>query len=168
MAKVVWVTSSPSDRWKNCPSKGKRFLKDSSQNFTASVREAWKSHVAKAAQKYLVVGGVSALIELLIFAFFLYGIDQHYLVSGSLSFLLATAANYFLSVRFVFGTGRRARNQRIFLLYLVSAIGIIFNLGALAIGIDLFGMHEMAAKILATGAVFGWNFAARYYFVFQK
>ena len=143
-------------------------MKDSSQSLTTSVREAWKSDVAKAAQKYLLVGGVSALLEWSIFAFFLYGMEQHYLISGALSFLFATAANYFMSVRFVFGTGRRARNQRILLLYLVSAIGIIFNLGVLAIGIDLIGMHEMAAKILATGAVFGWNFAARYYFVFQK
>ena len=143
-------------------------MKDSSQSLATSVREAWKSDVAKAAQKYLLVGGVSALLEWSIFAFFLYGMEQHYLISGALSFLFATAANYFMSVRFVFGTGRRARNQRILLLYLVSAIGIIFNLGVLAIGIDLIGMHEMAAKILATGAVFGWNFAARYYFVFQK
>ena len=143
-------------------------MKDSSQSLTTAVLEAWKSDVAKAAQKYLLVGGVSALLEWSIFAFFLYGMEQHYLISGALSFLFATAANYFMSVRFVFGTGRRARNQRILLLYLVSAIGIIFNLGVLAIGIDLIGMHEMAAKILATGAVFGWNFAARYYFVFQK
>ena len=128
----------------------------------------WRSDVAIAAQRYFLVGGVSAIMEWSIFAFFLYGMDQHYLISGALSFLLATAANYFLSVRFVFGTGRRARNQRIFLLYVVSAIGIIFNLSVLAIGIDLVSMHEMAAKILATAAVFGWNFAARYYFVFQK
>lgn len=128
----------------------------------------WRSDFAIAAQRYFLVGGVSAIMEWSIFAFSLYGMDQHYLISGALSFLLATAANYFLSVRFVFGTGRHARNQRIFLLYLVSAIGIIFNLIVLAIGIDLVGMNEMAAKILATAAVFGWNFAARYYFVFQK
>ena len=122
----------------------------------------------KAARKYFLVGGVSAIIEWTFFAIFLYWLDQHYLVSGTFSFLIATAANYFLSVRFVFGTGRRSRNQRIFLLYLVSAIGIVLNLGVLAVGIDLLGMHEMAAKIVATGAVFGWNFAARYFFVFQK
>ena len=98
----------------------------------------------------------------------LFGLDQHYLVSGTISFLFATAANYFMSVRFVFGIGRCTRNQRIFLLYLVSAIGIVFNLGVLAVGIDLLGMHEMASKVVATGAVFGWNFMARYYFVFQK
>jgi putative flippase GtrA len=143
-------------------------LKDSSQPLATSARDFWRSDVMKAARKYFLVGGVSAIIEWTFFAIFLYWLDQHYLVSGTFSFLIATAANYFLSVRFVFGTGRRSRNQRIFLLYLVSAIGIVFNLGVLAVGIDLLGMHEMAAKIVATGAVFGWNFAARYFFVFQK
>ena len=98
----------------------------------------------------------------------LYWLDQHYLISGAFSFLFATAANYCLSVRYVFGTGRRPRGHRIFLLYLVSVIGIAFNLGGLAIGIEFLGMHDMAAKVVATGAVFGWNFAARYFFVFQK
>ena len=120
-----------------------------------------------AARKYFYVGGVSAVLELSIFAIFLYSLEQHYLVSGTSSFILATALNYFLSVKFVFGPGRRARSHRIILLYLVSAIGIGFNLGVLAIGIDFLGIHEMLAKILATGAVFGWNFIARYYFVFQ-
>ena len=143
-------------------------MKDSSQIGPTSTRFAWTSDVMKAAQKYFLVGGLSALLEWALFALFLYGLEQHYLISGALSFLLATAANYFLSVRFVFGTGRRARYQRIFLLYLVSAIGIAFNLGILAVGIDEIGMHEMAAKILATAAIFGWNFAARYYFVFEK
>ena len=98
----------------------------------------------------------------------LYWLDQHYLISGVCSFVFATAANYYLSVQYVFGTGRRPRGQRIFLLYFVSAIGIVFNLGVLSIGIDVLGMHEMASKVVATGAVFGWNFAARYYFVFRK
>ena len=124
--------------------------------------------MVKAARKYFLVGGVCALLEWSIFAFFLYGLEQHYLISGTLSFLLGTAANYFLSVRFVFGTGLRARNERIALLYLVSVIGIAFNLTVLAIVIDLIGLHEMVAKVLATGAVFGWNFVARYYYVFRK
>lgn len=103
-----------------------------------------------------------------IFASLLYGVELHYLVSGTISFLVSTGVNYYLSVRFVFGEGRRARNERIFLLYLVSTMGIIANLGVLAIGIEVVGLHEMTAKIFATTAVFGWNFLSRYYFVFQK
>ncbi len=143
-------------------------MKESNHLRTIALRKLRESNLAIAARRYFLVGGISAVLEWAIFAFFLYVIDHHYLISGVFSFLLATAANYFLSVRFVFGTGRRARTQRIFLLYLVSAIGIVFNLGVLIIGIDLIGMHEMAAKIVATCSVFGWNFAARYFFVFQK
>ena len=43
--------------------------------------------------------------------------------------------------------------QRIFLLYLVSVIGIAFNLGVLSLGIDVLEMHAMATKVLATSAV---------------
>ncbi len=143
-------------------------MNDSRKPLSVSLRDFWRSEVLKAAKKYFLVGVVSALLEWSIFAFLLYSLEQHYLISGTLSFLLATAANYFLSVRFVFGTGRRARNERIALLYLVSAIGIGFNLTVLAIGIDLIGLHEMVAKVVATGAVFGWNFVARYYYVFRK
>ncbi len=132
------------------------------------LREIWRSDVSTAAKRYFVVGGISALIEWAIFALLLFWMDQHYLIAGASSFILATAANYLLSVRYVFGTGRRPRGQRIILLYLVSAIGIAFNLGVLSLGIDVLEMHAMATKVLATGAVFGWNFAARYFFVFQK
>ncbi|MBT5648677.1 MAG: GtrA family protein [Rhodospirillaceae bacterium] len=124
--------------------------------------------LGRAVQKYLLVGGASALIEWALFAIAFYGLGLHHLVSGGLSFLLAVGVNYWLSVRFVFGTGRRARKQRIFLLYLVSAIGLGFNLIILEICISYLELNAMIAKIAATGMVLGWNFSARYYFIFQK
>lgn len=132
------------------------------------VRTFFNSDFGRAAQKYLLVGGASALIEWALFALGLYGFGFHYLLSGILSFLLAVGVNYYLSVRYVFGVGKRARNQRIFLLYLVSATGLAFNLGVLEIGISFLELNAMIAKIAATGMVFGWNFLARYFFVFQK
>lgn len=132
------------------------------------VRALLGSDVGRAAQRYLVVGGVSAIADWAIFALMLYGLDLHYLAAGTISFVLATGLNYFLSVRFVFGNGRRRRNERIFLLYMVSVIGVGFNLGLLSVGIDILGLHPMLSKMIATGMVLGWNFFARYYFVFQK
>ena len=126
------------------------------------------SDFGRAGLKYLLVGGVSALLEWALFALGLYGFGFHYLLAGTISFVLATAANYFLSIRFVFGTGRRSRRQRIILLYAVSSAGIVINLGFLTIGVDLLEIHPMLAKVFATGLVFGWNFALRYFLVFQK
>lgn len=134
----------------------------------SQAREFLQSDVARAAQKYLFVGGLSALIDWGFFAILLYIFGLHYLIAGIASFALATAANYFLSVRFVFGAGRRKRAERIFLVYVVSLIVLGFNLGILTIGIDILQTHEMVAKILATGLAFGLNFAGRYYFVFKK
>ena len=131
-------------------------------------RDFLKSDVAQAAQKYVVVGGLSALVDWGFFALFLYEFGQHYLIAGVISFILATGANYFLSVRFVFGVGGRKRAERIFLLYVVSFVGVAFNLGMLTVGIDILHTHEMVSKIAATGMALGWNFAGRYYFVFKK
>lgn len=126
-----------------------------------------RSDVGRAAMKYFLVGGVSALLEWSIFAAFRFGLDQHYLLSGTISFMLATGANYYLSIRFVFGTGSRKREARILLLYFISTVGLGFNLIVLLIGIDVLGAHDMVAKIFATAAVFAWNFIGRYYIVFK-
>ena len=114
--------------------------------------------LGRAVQKYLLVGGASALIDWALFAAAFYALGLHHLVSGGLSFLLAVGVNYWLSVRFVFGTGKRARNERIFLLYLVSAIGLGFNLSILEVCISYLDLNAMIAKIVATGMVLGWNF----------
>jgi putative flippase GtrA len=126
------------------------------------------SDIGRAARRYFVVGGVSALADWAVFALMLYVFELHYLLAATVSFILATALNYLLSVRYVFGNGRRDRNQRIFLLYAVSIVGVGFNLGLLTVGINFLDLHPMLSKVLATGAVFGWNFVARYYLVFQK
>ena len=133
-----------------------------------SATQFLRSDIGRAGQRYFLVGGSCALIEWIIFALILYGLDVHYLVSGVVSFGVSTAANYVLSVRFVFGTGRRSRPQRFVLLVAVSAVGVVFNLGLLMIGVDVLNIHPMIAKVFATGAVFGWNFLLRYFLVFQK
>ena len=133
-----------------------------------SATEFLRSDIGRAAQKYFVVGATCALIDWALFALLLYGLDVHYLLSGAISFFVSTGANYILSVRFVFGVGRRSRRQRILLLCAVRTAGIAFNLGLLGVGIGVLGVHPMIAKVFATGVVFGWNFLLRYFFVFQK
>lgn len=135
---------------------------------TSRIRAFLGSDISRAGQRYIVVGGVSALADWGIFVLALYGFDLHYLVAGTISFVFATALNYFLSARFVFGSGRRRRSERIFLLYMVSVIGVGFNLGLLSVGIDVLDLHPMVSKMIATSMVLGWNFFARYYFVFQQ
>lgn len=126
------------------------------------------SHIARSARKYFVAGGLCTIVDWGVFAALLYELHIHYLICGTISFLLATALNYFLSVRYVFGTARHSASRTVALIYIASAVGLAFNLGILSICIATFGLNAMLAKIIATGIVFAWNFSARYFYVFDR
>ena len=84
------------------------------------------------------------------------------------SFVISTTINYFLSIAYVFEHCKRSRRAVITLVYFVSLIGILVNLSVLSGLIEFIGLHEMLAKIAGTGTTFGWNFCARYYWIFDK
>ena len=118
--------------------------------------------------RYFIVGGICALTDWAVFAAIFYGTEVHYLIAGTISFVISTGVNYFLSVIYVFERGKRSRRSAITLVYIASGIGIIINLAVLGGLIEFMGLHAMLAKIAGTGATFGWNFCARYYWIFDK
>ena len=126
-----------------------------------------RSDIMRAAQKYIVAGGICALVDWGLFALFLYVLDLHYVLSGGVSFLLATALNYVLSVHFVFGASRRGARSAMALVYFVSAVGLAINLCVLSVGVDILGLHPMLMKMAASAIALFWNFLARYFYIFR-
>ena len=126
-----------------------------------------RSDIMRAAQKYVLAGGTCSLVDWGLFAFLLYVAELHYILCGAISFVLATALNYVLSVRFVFGASRRGARSAVALIYMVSTIGLGINIVILTIGVDLLGLHPMLTKILASGATLFWNFLVRYLYIFK-
>ena len=117
---------------------------------------------------YFAVGGTCAAMDWALFALFLYGADLYYLLSATISFVIATGVNYVLSVRYVFEIGRRSRRELIVLVYIASGVGILINLAVLSGLIEVVGLHPMLAKVVGTGSAFGWNFASRYFWIFER
>ncbi len=118
--------------------------------------------------RYFLVGGASALVDWAFFTIFLYVADLHYLLAGTASFIFATALNYVLSVRYVFKGGRYSRRAEITLVYIVSGISILINLGVLSGLVEFMAMHPLLAKIFGTASAFGWNFGTRYFWIFKR
>ncbi|NQU72421.1 MAG: GtrA family protein [Rhodospirillales bacterium] len=133
-----------------------------------SLRSLSRSDFGRKFCRYFLVGGASALVDWFFFSIFLYFADFHYLFAGTASFLFATAFNYVLTVRYVFDGGRFSRRKEIALVYLVSGISILINLGILSGLIESMAMHPLLAKIFGTASAFGWNFGARYFWVFKR
>ena len=118
--------------------------------------------------KYAAVGAVAAATDLLIFAVFAKLLNFNYLVIGAIGFIIATAVNYFLSIRFVFESGVRFGFQKeMSLVFLISFIALGVNQIVLFVGIGTLGWEMLLTKACATGTVFIWNYGARSHFIFK-
>ena len=118
--------------------------------------------------RYFGVGAIAAIVDFLIFAVFAKLLNFNYLAVGAVGFIIATAINYFLSVRFVFESGVRfGFRKEISLVFLISFIGLGINQAVLYFGIGILGWEMLFIKLCATGSVFFWNFGARSEFIFK-
>ena len=77
--------------------------------FTPLLQAIWQTKIAR----YLIVACVGATVDVLLFAFLIYGLDVHYLWAGVGAFVVSTLTNYLLSVRFVFSAEPVERLQTI-------------------------------------------------------
>ena len=123
---------------------------------------------------YFGVGGVSALVEWAVFSLLEYLLDMPYLLAIILAFIFSTTTNWFLGRTFTFKESayKDKKAKEIFLVFLVSAIGLGFNLLLMYLFVDVFGMNtnllKTIAKILSTGIVFIWNFLSRKLWIYKE
>ena len=123
---------------------------------------------------YFGVGGVSALVEWAVFSLLEYLLDMPYLLATILAFIFSTTTNWFLGRTFTFKESayKDKKVKEIFLVFLVSAIGLGFNLLLMYLFVDVFGMNtnllKTVAKILSTGFVFIWNFLSRKLWIYKE
>lgn len=133
---------------------------------TASSSTTFFAEVRRIA-RYFAVGGAAACVDIGLFMLLAEHYGYPYLRVGALSFVAATLVNYWLSIRYVFVSGARYRRKwEIAMVFAVSAIGLVLNQGILALCVESFKLALLPAKLVATGAVFFWNYFARRMFVF--
>ena len=119
--------------------------------------------------RYFFVGGVAAAVDLTIFAVFaqLLGLPWFPVAAGS--FVVATLLNYILSIKIVFKSRIRfSRLQEAALVFVVSALGLTINQCVLWVLIEVLFLQILLAKVVATGAVFFWNYGLRYSYIFRE
>lgn len=123
---------------------------------------------------YVGVGGVAALVEWGVFSLLEYGMDMPYLLATVLAFFVSTTVNWILGRTFTFRDSSydSKRGREMFLVFLVSAIGLGFNLCLMYMLVDVLGLRtnllKTLAKVLATGIVFIWNFLSRKLWIYRK
>lgn len=126
---------------------------------------------------YLFVGGTAALIEWALFYLFFnfvlaplsLGLGALTLISTSLAFTLSTLYHYFLGNVLVFDSGSRyKRGKELTLVFIVSIMGLAFNLILMYLFVALWHWQPMLSKVLASCIVVVWNYLSRKKWIFRS
>ena len=126
---------------------------------------------------YLFVGGTAALVEWGLFYLFFYyllvglglSVDVLTMVATALAFGLSTLYHYFLGNILVFDSGSKYdKSKELSLVFLVSIMGLVFNLALMYAFVGLLSWQPMLAKVITSCIVVVWNYLSRKKWIFKS
>ena len=91
------------------------------------------------------------------------------MLATALAFSLSTLYHYFLGNVLVFDSGSRyQRGTELSLVFVVSIIGLLFNLLLMYIFVSLLTWEPMLSKVLTSCIVVVWNYLSRKKWIFRS
>lgn len=124
---------------------------------------------------YFCVGGMSAIVEWLMFYIFSAMVHIEYLIATVLAFIFSTTVNWILGRAIAFKGNQKYAGkgiQEFVAVFGVSAMGLVLNMILMYLFVSIMYLNTpvlmTGAKIMATGIVFIWNFLARKLFIYQS
>lgn len=126
---------------------------------------------------YLFVGGTAALVEWgLFYVFITYvltgiglSLTSVTMLGTCMAFCLSTLYHYFLGNVLVFDSGSKyKRSKELSLVFLVSIMGLVFNLLLMYIFVSLMSWNPMTSKVLTSCIVVVWNYLSRKKWIFRS
>lgn len=115
---------------------------------------------------YLVVGGLSFIVEIATFVALRQAVVP-VIAASVLSFIVATIANYLLSVVLAFQRGRFRRHVEMARFLSVVLVGLFLNTALVWCFVYPLSIPPLVAKIAVVPIVLIWNYIGRRLFVFS-
>lgn len=137
--------------------------------FSISLLSGQTSKISIQFFRYVIVGGVSAVVDISIFMLCITTFHMHYLVAQTFGFIIGITLNYFLSILWIFESIRKKTEETILFL-ITGIIGLFLSYVLLWVLIDIFHLtvfDNLIAKIISILIVLGWNFTSRKFFIFK-
>ena len=116
---------------------------------------------------YLIVGGLSFIVEISTFLA-LHRAAMPVILASMASFIVATLANYLLSIMLAFERGRFRRQVEMTRFLIVVLVGLLLNTMVVGIFAYPLAIQPTVAKIAAVPIVLTWNYLGRRRFVFDE
>ena len=128
-----------------------------------------KDKLIKQILKFLVVGGISTIIDWIIYYVLYNYLNVDPLIANVLSFSISVIFNYITSIKWVFVVDEKKNKYQLFTEFMIfSIIGLLISEVLLWLFIDNLGMGKMISKIIATAVTTVFNFITRKLFLEKK
>lgn len=126
--------------------------------------------------RYIIVGGTAFIVDMVLlfifnnYVFYNFGEIGIY-ISIALGFSGGLIYNYFLSLFFVFESAKdqnKGKTLSAFIIFfLIGIVGLALTEIGMYIGIEVFNINYLIAKILVATCVLIWNYDARKVLIFR-
>lgn len=114
--------------------------------------------------KFIIVGGLGAIVNLIVFYLLVKYLSLWYIFSAIISFLVAVTNNYFLNKKWTFAMVVKSSYLRF---VLISLVGLCINVIFLFLLVEYLNINYFFAQLIAIGIAAVWNFYNSQRFVFK-
>jgi putative flippase GtrA len=112
--------------------------------------------------RYTVSGALATVADFGTYAVLVKVLNIHYLVGNAGSFTTGMMVNYLMSIWWVFPRRQvRSKGLEFAIFTLVGLVALGISELCMYIGVHVFGIYDILAKVLATGFTLVWNFSMR-------
>lgn len=113
--------------------------------------------------KFVFVGGTSTVLDMVLLYLLNYHLGIHHLVAATLSFVIATFYNYYMSMKFVFSSkfDESQRGKEFSLFFILSLVSLILTIVMMAIFVDMMHLDVMVSKVIVGVFVMIFSFVTR-------
>ena len=118
--------------------------------------------------RFLIVGVVSAIFDLLLFILLNDYFKVNYLIAGFVSTAFAILLNYYISKKWVFSSGKYSSRVEFIAFMVFSGIGVVLNSILIWLFVEYMLLEPTPSKVLAIGIVAIFNFITKKLFVFKS
>jgi|SRR5690606_8355251 len=118
--------------------------------------------------RYVIVGMVSAAIEVTMLIVLIEHLSIHYLASNGIAFLTTNLINFTLSKTWVFESKGKRNKLEFGLFMLFVTCGLLISQSIFWICVDKLDIYYRFSKVISIAFVVLWNFLSRKHLVFNS
>ncbi len=117
--------------------------------------------------RYIISGGLSSAVDILLFSFFIRVFGLHYILSASISVTISFVIRFYLQKVFAFKDRNLDVYRQVLMYSILYILSIIMTTVLLYIFIDKFNIWYVMAQIIAIGIVAVVSFFVYRFIIFK-